>query len=72
MPQAMPSPRAGDQGPAEHRGRLGRVKADAQTKVIQGVPMRTGGDIVTQVGGQPLTSMQRLAAAIALKQPVTR
>ncbi len=45
------------------------IKGGTQTKVIQGVPVRTGGDVITKLDGQPLTSMQQLAAAIALKQP---
>ena len=45
------------------------VKGGTQTTVVQGVPLRTGGDVITKLDGQPLTSMDQLAAAIAQKQP---
>ena len=45
------------------------VKGGTQTRVIQGVPLRTGGDVITKLDGQPLTSMDQLAATIAQKQP---
>ena len=61
--------RAGDQGPAGHGARGAGIKGGTQTKVIQGVPLRTGGDVITKLDGQPLTSMEQLAAAIAQKQP---
>ena len=45
------------------------VKGGTQTTVVQGVPLPTGGDVITRLDGQPLTSMDGLAAAIAQKQP---
>ncbi len=45
------------------------VKGGTQSAVVQGVPLRTGGDVITKLDGQPLTSMDQLAAAIAQKQP---
>jgi S1-C subfamily serine protease len=45
------------------------VKGGSKTVDIQGAPFVTGGDIITKLDGQPLTSMDQLAAAIAEKQP---
>lgn len=45
------------------------IKGGTRTTVIQGVPIRTGGDVITKLDGQPLTSMDQLAAAIAEKRP---
>jgi S1-C subfamily serine protease len=45
------------------------IKGGTHTQQIQGVPIRTGGDIITQLDGQPLTSMEQLAGAIAQKKP---
>jgi putative serine protease PepD len=44
------------------------IKGGTQTKVIQGAPFTVGGDVITKLDGQPLTSMEQLAAAIAQKQ----
>ena len=44
------------------------IKGGTQTKVIQGAPFTVGGDVITKLDGQPLTSMQQLASAIAQKQ----
>lgn len=45
------------------------IKGGTKTQDIQGVPIRTGGDVLTKLDGQPLTTMDQLAAAIAQKQP---
>jgi putative serine protease PepD len=45
------------------------IKGGTRTQVIQGAPIRVGGDVITKLDGQPLTSMQQLAVAIAQKQP---
>jgi putative serine protease PepD len=45
------------------------IKGGTRTTTVQGVPIRTGGDIITEMDGRPLTSMEQLAAAIAQKQP---
>ncbi len=45
------------------------IRGGTQTRVIQGLPLRIGGDVITKLDGQPLTSMDQLAAAIAGKQP---
>ena len=44
------------------------IRGGTSTKVIQGAPVSVGGDVVTKLDGQPLTSMDQLAAAIAQKQ----
>ena len=44
------------------------IKGGTQTKTIQGTPFTAGGDVITKLDGQPLTSMQQLAAAVAQKQ----
>jgi len=45
------------------------IKGGTGTKVIAGAPITTGGDVITKLDGQPLTSMEQLAAAIAQKNP---
>ena len=45
------------------------IKGGTRTRTIQGMPFRVGGDIITRLDGQPLASMEDLAAAIAQKQP---
>jgi S1-C subfamily serine protease len=45
------------------------LKGGTRTQTIQGVPFKTGGDIITKLDGQALTGMDQLAAAIAQKQP---
>ena len=44
------------------------IKGATKTQVIQGAPVRVGGDVITKLDGQPLTSMEQLAAAIAQKK----
>jgi S1-C subfamily serine protease len=41
----------------------------SRTMTLQGVPFRAGGDIVTGLDGQPITSMDQLAGDIAQKSP---
>ena len=36
---------------------------------MQGLPIRTGGDLITRLDGRPLTSMEELAGTIAEMQP---
>ena len=38
------------------------IKGGTRTQNIQGVPIRTGGDVITALDGQPVTSMEQLAA----------
>ncbi len=45
------------------------VQGGTKTVTVQGVPLRTGGDVITKLDGQPLTSMEQLGGAIAQKQP---
>ena len=45
------------------------IKGGTGTKVIAGAPITTGGDVITKLDGQPLTSMDQLAVAIAQKNP---
>jgi S1-C subfamily serine protease len=45
------------------------IKGGTHTQSIQGLPIRTGGDIITALDGQSLTSMEQLAGLIAQKQP---
>ena len=45
------------------------LKGGTHTRTIQGAPFVVGGDIITKLDGQPLSSMQDLAVAIAEKQP---
>ena len=45
------------------------IKGGTGSKVIAGAPITTGGDVITKLDGQPLTSMDQLAVAIAQKNP---
>jgi S1-C subfamily serine protease len=45
------------------------IQGGNKTVTVQGVPLRTGGDVITKLDGQPLTSMEQLGGAIAQKQP---
>jgi S1-C subfamily serine protease len=45
------------------------IRGGDRTVTIQGVPIRTGGDVITKLDGQSLNSMEQLGAAIAQKQP---
>jgi S1-C subfamily serine protease len=45
------------------------IKGGDRTTTIQGMPIRTGGDVITRLDGQPLTGMEELAGTIAGKQP---
>jgi S1-C subfamily serine protease len=45
------------------------LRGGTRTVRLQGVPFRVGGDIVTGLDGQPITSMDQLAGDIALKSP---
>jgi S1-C subfamily serine protease len=45
------------------------LRGGTRTVQIQGAPFPVGGDIVTQLDGQPITSMDQLAGDIALKSP---
>ena len=40
-----------------------------RTVTVQGVPFRVGGDIITQIDGQTVTSMDQVAGDIAQKSP---
>lgn len=48
------------------------IKGGDRTTSVRGLPIRAGGDVITKLDGQPLTSMEQLAAAIAEKQPGDR
>jgi S1-C subfamily serine protease len=45
------------------------VHGGTRTVLLQGVPFRVGGDVVTELDGQSITSMDQLAGLIALKKP---
>ncbi|MEZ5126776.1 MAG: trypsin-like peptidase domain-containing protein [Thermoleophilia bacterium] len=45
------------------------IKGGTRTEVIQGATFIVGGDIITAIDGDPVTSMEGLAATIAGKQP---
>ena len=45
------------------------IRGGTGSRTIQGVPFRVGGDVITRLDGQPLESMEDLAATIAQKQP---
>jgi S1-C subfamily serine protease len=48
------------------------IRGGTESRTVQGVPFRVGGDVITRLDGQPLASMEDLAAAIAQKQPGDR
>jgi S1-C subfamily serine protease len=48
------------------------IRGGTDTRTIQGMSFQVGGDIITRIDGQPLASMEDLAATIAEKQPGER
>jgi S1-C subfamily serine protease len=55
-------------GPADKAG----VEAGRATVSIEGQRVRAGGDVITEVDGQPVGGMEDVAAAISEKQPGDR
>ena len=45
------------------------ISGGSETRTVQGMEFRVGGDLITRLDGQPLKSMEDLASTIAQKQP---
>jgi S1-C subfamily serine protease len=45
------------------------ITGGTDTRTIQGMPVRVGGDVITRLDGRPLAGMEDLAGTIAEKQP---
>jgi len=55
-----------DGGPAERAG----LKGGAQQVTVRGIPVRSGGDIITAIDGDPVNSFDEMIAYLAAKKQV--